>query len=136
MPDVKPGILSYSAHSERAQPRYWIPAAMLGIALLVWDSPRLTPTFFPTTLDWMVLVLFIPVTILMARYSSLPGWAFTTFGGLGVCLFLVANLDDNNFRANFYLDDILLPWCLMVAGGAIGARMIAAVVRFVSRGRM
>jgi len=69
----------------------------------------------------------------MARYSSLPGWGFIAYGAGAVFLFLFANFNDNNFRANTDAHDILLPWCAMVACGALVSRVIAFAVRAAAR---
>jgi hypothetical protein len=69
----------------------------------------------------------------MARYSSLPGWDFVAYGAVAVFLFLFANFNDNNFRANTDARDILLPWSAMVIGGALVSRVIALVGRTAAR---
>jgi hypothetical protein len=125
MPHVSQPILDYSPPRSAKPRRLWLPAALLSVAFVVWNWPRLTPTFFPNGLDWNVLVLLAAGALIMARYSSLPGWAFLTYGAGAVFLFLFANFNDNNFRANTDAQDILLPWCAMVAGGALVGRVIA-----------
>src|SRR4051794_30758693 len=93
-------ILEYAAPAARMPRRAWLPVVCLLVALATWNWPRLTPTFFPNALDVAALILLAPAAFLIARKSSLPGWAFTLFGGLAVLLFLMANFNDNNFRSN------------------------------------
>ena len=122
-------ILEYASPATAKPRRIWLPIVCLSSALVVWYWPRLTPTFFPNTLDVAVLILLAPAAFAIARSSSLPGWAFTLYGALSVTLFLLANFNDNNFRANTAANDIVLPWCGMVVAGALVARLIAAVGR-------
>jgi hypothetical protein len=55
----------------------------------------------------------------------LPGWIFVAYGAGAVFLFLLANFNDNNFRANTEVHDILLPWSAMIIAGALAGRGIA-----------
>ena len=118
-------IIDYAVPTLAKSRRPWLPAVFLSLAFVVWYWPRLTPTFYPNGLDWTVLVLLGAGALTMARYSSLPGWAFMSYGAVAVVLFLSANFNDNNFRANTTAQDILLPWCAMVFAGAVVSRLIA-----------
>jgi hypothetical protein len=113
--------------------RLWFPAVFLSFGFIVWYWPRLTPTFFPNRFDWTVLVLLAAGALVMARYSSLPGWAFVAYGAGAVFLFLFANFNDNNFRENTDAHDILLPWSAMVIAGALVSRVIAFAGRAAAR---
>ena len=126
-------ILDYALPTTAKPRRPWLPAVFLSLAFVVWNRPRLTPTGYPNGLDWTVLVLLGAGALVMARYSSLPGWVFVGYGAAGVVLFLFANFHDNNFRANTGAEDILLPWCAMVAGGALVSRTIAFAGREAGR---
>ena len=80
----------------------------------------------------MMLAWLVVGAVLMARLSSLPGWAFLIFGAAGIMLFLLANFADNNFRAeNWPLlrKEEAVGWCSMIAAGAAIARVIAFVGR-------
>lgn len=123
-------ILEYGTRSTATPQRVWIPIAYLSLSVLVWwGTPRLTPTGFPNALDRSMLILLAPTVFVIARWTSLPGWVFTLFGAVEVGLFLFANFQDNNFRGNTEAKDIIVPWSLMVAGAAVGARVIAGVGR-------
>ena len=126
-------ILDYVSPGSAKPRRLWLPIGLLSLGFVVWYWPRLTPTFFPNGFDWTVLVLLAPGALAMARYSSLPGWAFVAYGAVAVFLFLFANFNDNNFRANTDGRDILLPWTAMVIGGALVSRVIAFVVLTAAR---
>ena len=131
---MKSEILSYASSATCRKPRrWWLPLAFLGVAAGEWHFPRLTPTFFPTLLDNAMLGLLLVGAIVIGYASSLPGWAVSGFGALGVCLYLVANLHDNNFRANYYWGGLLLPWCPWLIGGAIVARLAGAAGRLLAR---
>jgi hypothetical protein len=121
--------LDYATPTAPKPRRIWLPILCLLVAFNVWNWPRLTPTFFPNMFDVIALILLAPAAFVVARISSLPGWVFTLFGGLSVLLFLMANFNDNNFRRNTTLNDVLLPWCVMVVGGAVAARFIASAGR-------
>jgi hypothetical protein len=118
MPNDSQTILDYALPGSGKARRLWLPVVLLSLAFVVWYWPRLTPTFFPNGLDWAVLVLLAPGALAMARYSSLPGWAFAAYGAGAVLLFLFANFNDNNFRANNDAREVLLPWSAMVLAGA------------------
>jgi hypothetical protein len=127
---VEPTIIDYATPETPRRPRrVWMPVLLIVVAALEWNSPRLTPTFFPTLLDEAMLCLLAVGSVLIGYSSSLPSPAISGFGALGVCLFLVANLNDNNFRANYYWSDLLLPWSLMVVAGAVAARFGAMLGR-------
>jgi hypothetical protein len=133
MHDEPQTILDYAAPAALKPRRIWLPIVCLLVAFEVWNWPRLTPTFFPNALDVTALILLAPAAYLMARSSSVPGWSFTLFGGVGVLLFLMANFNDNNFRRTTTLSDIRLPWCAMVVAGAVVARLIAGAGRGAAR---
>jgi hypothetical protein len=122
-------ILDYVNPTPAKPRRLWLPPVLLSLAFVVWYRPRLTPTFFPNGFDWTALVLLAPGALVMARSSSLPGWAFVAYGASAVLLFLFASFNDNNFRANADPRDILLPWTATVIGGALVSRVIAFVGR-------
>jgi hypothetical protein len=61
-----------------------------------------TSTFFPTLVDNAMLGLLVVGAFVIGCVSSLPGWALPGFGALGICLYLVANVHDNNFRDNYW----------------------------------
>ena len=130
-------IPDYAPRAGKAQPlRVWVPILFLAAAVAVWHRPRLTPTFFPTALDLTMLAWLIVGAILIARLSSLPGWAFLVFGAVGDMFFLLANFEDNNFRAeNWPLlrKEVAVGWCSMGAAGAAIARVIAVVGRVTSK---
>jgi apolipoprotein N-acyltransferase len=126
-------VLDYASTASAKRRRLWVPPVFLSLAFTVWYWPRLTPTFFPNGFDWKVLALLAPSALAMARYSSLPGWAFVAYGAVAVFLFLCANFHDNNFRANTDAHDILLPWSAMVVGGALASRVIASIGRTAAR---
>jgi hypothetical protein len=123
-------ILDYAAPVTPKPRRYWMPVVCLGIAFGVWNWPRLTPTGFPNRADLGTLVLLVPAAVVMARFSSLPRSAFALFGAAGVAFFLLANLNDNNFRANTVVSDVMLAWCATVAAGAL----VGVAVAMLSRG--
>jgi hypothetical protein len=117
--------LDYAAPSAEPPPRrVYLPIVFLCAAVMVWYRPRLTPTFFPDAFDKAMLVMLAIGAFVLARWSSLPGWCFVTFGAGGVALFLLANLNDNNFRENTNAGDVLWPWCAMVAAGGLISRLI------------
>jgi hypothetical protein len=127
---VEPTVIDYATPETPRRPRRaWLPVLLIVVATLVWHWPRLTPTFFPNLLDKSMLCLLLFGSVLIGYSSSLPSSAISGFGALGVCLFLSANLNDNNFRANYYWSDLLLPWSLMVVGGAVAARLGAMLGR-------
>jgi hypothetical protein len=131
---VEPTIIDYStADTPRRPLRAWLPVLLICVAALVWHWPRLTPTFFPNLLDKTMLGLLGLGSVLIGYRSSLPAPAVFGFGALGVCLFLLANLNDNNFRANYCWSDLLLPWSLMILGGAVAARLGAILGRAVAK---
>src|SRR4051812_36707624 len=103
-------ILNYAPSSApKPRPRRLLLLCLL-VAFVVWNWPRLTPTFFPNRVDLTTLILLAPATFLIASTNSLPPWNFTAFGGFGVSLFLMANFNDNNFRRTAVLPDLLVPW--------------------------
>jgi hypothetical protein len=122
-------ILEYASAAPAKPRRIWLPIVCLSVSSAVWYWPRLTPTGFPNANDLTVLGLLAPACFAIARFTSLPSWVLTLFGGLGVGLFLFANFNDNNFRRNAVVRDMLLPWSAMVLGGALGARLIAGASR-------
>lgn len=129
MPHESRPILDYSLPAPAIPRRPWLPLVFLSLAFLVWYRPRLTPTFFPDGLDWTALVFLAAGAFVMARCSSLPALAFAGYGAAAVVLFLCANFDDNSFRSNTNVRDILLPWGAMVTGGALVGRCIASAGR-------
>jgi hypothetical protein len=133
MPIENEPILDYAPPRSAKPRRLWLPVVFLALAFVVWNWPRLTPTFFPNGFDWAVLALLAPAALLMSRYSSLPSWGFVAYGAGAVFLFLFANFNDNNFRANTDARDVLLPWAAMVVAGALVSRVIAFAGRAAAR---
>src|SRR5215210_3704338 len=133
MSDQSPSILGYGRSAPAKPLRLWVPVAVLSLALLAWNRPRLTPTFFPDRRDLTMLVVLAPAAFAMARWSSMPGWALGAFGAIGVALFLLANLNDNNFRAYTSASEVLMPWCAMVAAGGLAGGVIALAARRAGR---
>jgi hypothetical protein len=131
MTDRSAPILDYSRRTPDRPWGRWLLAAYLAAAAAVWHAtPRLTPTGFPNRADMALLILLAPVSFVAGRYSAVPGWAFSAAGAAAVALFLLANLQDNNFRFNTTYGELLLPWSGMTLGGAVAARMIALAARW------
>lgn len=113
--------------AEQSPRRWWLPIVLLFGASLFWDMPRGTPSFFPDQNDKLLLGAMFLGSFLIGCFCSLPTWVRSAFGAVTVCLFLVANLNDNNFRANIYLGDVLLPWSIYVLGGGVLSSLLAAL---------
>jgi len=125
-------VLTYASPRVTELPRrWWMPAAFLLSAFCVWNSHGLTPTFYPTPLDKAMLAIVFAGAVVMARTSSLPELWFCVYGELATTLFVLANFNDNNFRANTPPDpwDLLLPWCVMIFVSAMACRTIVWLVR-------
>lgn len=126
IPKVPP--LNYLEPGAEQQPRrWWLPVVLLFGASLFWDMPRGTPSSFPDHNDKLLLGAMFLGSFLIGCLCSLPKWVRSAFGAATVCLFLLANLNDNNFRANIYLGDVLLPWSLYVFAGGVLSSLLAAM---------
>lgn len=113
--------------AEQLPRRWWLPIVLLIAASLFWDMPRGTPSFFPDHNDKLLLGAMFLGSFVIGYFCSLPTWVRSAFGAVTVCLFLLANLNDNNFSANIYLGDVLLPWTLYVLGGGVLSSVLAAL---------
>jgi hypothetical protein len=118
-------IIDYAPIENRRARRAWMPLVLMLASTLIWYRPRLTPTFFPDLLDEAALGALLAGAFAVGYWCWIPGWATLAFGGLAVVLFLMANLDDNNFRANTRPADVFWLWSLSVAAGAIIAWIVA-----------
>jgi drug/metabolite transporter (DMT)-like permease len=126
-------VLEYASPKAPKPLRIWLAVMCLLAAFVGWNWPRLTPTCFPNPFDLTMLILLAPAAFVIAKTSSLPRWSFAVFGGLGVLMFLLANFHDNNFRRSTAWNDVLIPWCAMVAGGALVTTLMAALGRAAAR---
>jgi hypothetical protein len=115
--------------NQRQTRRRWLPLAVLLGCSTVWYWPRLTPTGFPNLFDQLMLGVLIIGAFAVGYLCKVPGWVLLVYGGLGVSFFLLANLNDNNFRGNTRPEDIMVRWSVYVASGAIATRVLAVLGR-------
>ena len=129
---MQPNTVDYVRVRHRPK-RRWLPPILLLAAAVVWYWPRLTPTGFPNLLDLATLGVLVVGAFAAGYWCEIPCWATLGFGGLAVGLFLLANFNDNNFRANTGVADVLLPWSLYVTVGATVARAASFLGRQAAR---
>jgi len=130
----KPKTIDYLNPAHVRYPRrWWLPASLLIIAAMVWNSTGLTPTQYPRPIDHIALGIIFVGAFFIGFFCKLPKWVDSAFGALAVSIFLLANMNDNNFRGNTMLADVLLPWVLYVLGGGILSSLLAWLGRGASK---
>jgi hypothetical protein len=127
---MDPQVLNYSVSDQRRR-RAWLPVVLIFCAAAVWHWPRLTPTMFPNILDQSMLGVLLLGALCIGYFCQLPAWVVGGYGALGMWLFLIANFNDNNFRANYTAAELMLPWSIAVAGGAVSAWLAALAGRII-----
>ena len=99
-PTNPPTPLEYATPTLAIPPRrYWVFAGF-AVALVVLEGlqPRMRPPGWPTTFDYLLMLLLPIGAIVMALATSLPGCLLGLYGLFGSMIFLQAQFTDTRLQ--------------------------------------
>jgi hypothetical protein len=81
-------------------------------------QPNLTPPGWPTTANYIAMLLVPIGAVVIATATSVPGWTIGIYGAMSVFVFLPGQLGDGRFKFSLNssadVSFVLFKWCAAV----------------------